>query len=236
MASEEEYQTDHGERDSILVEDEALQGGFVMLPKVILHAQNLSRDAKILYAILVDYAWQERRCFPGYARLCEDMGASEPIVRKYMRELEEVGLLTQKRRGLGKTNLYVLLRIACAQLSPLASRTKETFALDRKLSAALEPKKARPLDRKKPYLYKDSEDKDTYTTPPVAPQRGARSPRRRHDAPPDPARFTTGAYAVCAACGCNPCDKECPTLQETAASAGREATSTTLRGRRSPAR
>ncbi len=165
MASEEEYQTDHGKRDSILVEDEALQGGLVMLPKVILHARNLSRDAKILYAILVDYAWQERRCFPGYARLCEDMGASEPIVRKYMRELEEVDLLTQKRRGLGKTNLYVLLRIASAQLNPLASRTKETFVLDRKLFAALEPKKARPLDRKKLYLYKDSEDKGNYSGP-----------------------------------------------------------------------
>ena len=214
MASEEEYQTDHGERDSILVEDEALQGGFVMLPKVILHARNLSRDAKILYAILVDYAWQERRCFPGYARLCADMGASEPIVRKYMRELEEVGLLTQKRRGLGKTNLYVLLRIASAQLNPSLSRTKETFVLDRKFPASLEPKKPDPLDRKKPYLYKDSGDKDTYTTPPVAPQRGARSPRRRRDATPDPARFTTGAYAVCAACGCNPCDEDCPTLQK----------------------
>ncbi len=216
MASEEEYQTDHGERDSILVEDEALQGGFVMLPKVILHARNLSRDAKILYAILVDYAWQERRCFPGYARLCADMGASEPIVRKYMRELEEVGLLTQKRRGLGKTNLYVLLRIASAQLNPPLSRTKVSFVLDRKFPASLEPKKPDPLDRKKPYLYKDSGDKDTYTTPPVAPQRGARSTRRRRAEPPDPARFTTGAYGVCPQCGCNPCDEECPTLQKPA--------------------
>ena len=74
------------------VEGPALQRGFVQLPKLVLYAQHLSRDAKLLYAVLLGYAWQEQRCFPGYQRLCDDMNASENMVRKYMRELEAVHL------------------------------------------------------------------------------------------------------------------------------------------------
>jgi len=48
-------------------------------------------------------------------------------VRKYMRELETVGLLVQKRRGLGKTNLYTLCSLSRATLEqPLPPRKAET--------------------------------------------------------------------------------------------------------------
>ena len=96
------------ESNTLVVEDDFLKHGFIQLPKVLLYARNLSRDAKLLYAILLGYAWQEQRCWPGYARLCDDMGASENMVRKYMRELEEIGLLRQRRRGQGRPNLYTL--------------------------------------------------------------------------------------------------------------------------------
>lgn len=96
------------EADTLVLEDQSLQYGFIHLPKQILFARNLSRDAKLLYAVLLGYAWQKGRCFPGYRRLCADMQASENMVRKYMRELESVKLLSQKRRGLGKTNIYTL--------------------------------------------------------------------------------------------------------------------------------
>ncbi len=107
------YQPEPG---TLLLEDQTLRYGFVQLPKQILYARNLSRDAKLLYAVLLGYAWQEGRCFPGYRRLCEDMGASENMVRKYMRELEAVDLLRQKRRGLGKTNIYTLRDLRTAKI------------------------------------------------------------------------------------------------------------------------
>jgi len=106
------------EPGTLLIEDETLRAGFTQIPNRVLHARNLSRDAKILYAFLLSYAWQQGRCFPGYAQLCVDMGASPSIVRKYMRELEAVGLLVQKRRGLGKTNLYTLSSLSRATLEP----------------------------------------------------------------------------------------------------------------------
>ncbi len=104
------------EPDTLLIEDQSLRYGFIQLPRLVLYARNLSRDAKLLYAVLLGYAWQEGRCFPGYHRLCENMQASENAVRKYMRELESVNLLRQRRRGLGKTNIYTLLDLRTSKI------------------------------------------------------------------------------------------------------------------------
>jgi len=106
------------EPGTLFIEDETLRAGFTQIPNRVLHARNLSRDAKLLYGFLLSYAWQQGRCFPGYAQLCAAMGASPSIVRKYMHELEAVGLLVQKRRGLGKTNLYTLCSLSTATLEP----------------------------------------------------------------------------------------------------------------------
>ncbi len=117
----------HPEPGTLVIEDQSLAYGFIQLPKQILWARNLSRDAKMLYAVLLGYAWQEERCFPGYGRLCADMGASDNFVRKCMRELQDARLLRQQRRGLGLTNLYTLtdLRRADLRVDPahLKSRT-----------------------------------------------------------------------------------------------------------------
>jgi len=133
------------EPDTLLLEDQSLRYGFVQLPKLVLYARNLSRDAKLLYAVLLGYAWQERRCFPGYSRLCDDMQASENAVRKYMRELEATDLLRQKRRGLGKTNIYTLLDLRTAKTevqephtSEVRARTAKFAVQDSAKSAAFE--------------------------------------------------------------------------------------------------
>lgn len=137
------------EPDTLLVEDQSLRYGFIQLPKLVLYARNLSRDAKLLYAVLLGYAWQEGRCFPGYHRLCEDMQASENAVRKYMRELEAINLLRQKRRGLGKTNIYTLLDLRTSKIEVqepqrwgVGSRTSNSEVQEPSISAALEPTKS----------------------------------------------------------------------------------------------
>jgi len=137
------------EPDTLLIEDQSLRYGFIQLPRLVLYARNLSRDAKLLYAVLLGYAWQEGRCFPGYHRLCENMQASENAVRKYMRELESVNLLRQRRRGLGKTNIYTLLDLRTSkievqepQILAGESRTSEFAVQEPAKSEALEPTKS----------------------------------------------------------------------------------------------
>ncbi len=134
------------EPNTLIIVDQSLRLGFIQLPKLILYARNISRDAKLLYGVLLGYAWQEQRCFPGYQRLCLDMGASENAVRKYMRELEAVGLLQQRRRGQGKTNVYILTDIRTAKIEvqePQQSRTAKSEVQDHVKSAGLVPQELR---------------------------------------------------------------------------------------------
>ncbi len=126
------------EPGTLVIEDRSLAYGFIQLPKQILWASNLSRDAKILYAVLLGYAWEQDSCFPGYARLCGDMGASENMVRKYMRELEAVGLLSQRRRGLGKTNIYLLHDLRTSKIEVQEPHKSKTSKIE-----VQEPQKVR---------------------------------------------------------------------------------------------
>jgi len=88
--------------------DAATKRGFTMVPNFILTHTKLNVGAKLTYAMLLKYAWQNDHCFPGQKKLAEDMGAGERSIRTYLKELEEFGYLKIKQRGLGKTNLYEL--------------------------------------------------------------------------------------------------------------------------------
>ena len=82
--------------------------GFTQVPNIILTDKTLSVGAKLAYAMLLKYAWSKDACFPGQQTLADDIGAGERSVRTYLKELEGVGYLEVKQRGLGKTNLYRL--------------------------------------------------------------------------------------------------------------------------------
>ncbi|MEA2839091.1 MAG: hypothetical protein QOF41_421 [Methylobacteriaceae bacterium] len=82
--------------------------GFTQVPNFILTKKEISVGAKLAYAMLLKYAWDNDLCFPGQIKLAEDMGAAERSVRTYLKELETAELLEIAQRGLGKTNLYRL--------------------------------------------------------------------------------------------------------------------------------
>ena len=82
--------------------------GFTQVPNFILTEPHLSVGAKMAYAMLLRYAWQNDFCFPGQERLAGDMGAGKRSVIRFMAELEKAGYIDVKRRGLGQTNLYQL--------------------------------------------------------------------------------------------------------------------------------
>ena len=82
--------------------------GFTQVPNFILTSPAISVGAKLVYAMLLKYAWGDSACFPGQTKLAEDMGSGERSVRRYLEELEKAGFLEIEQRGLGKTNLYRL--------------------------------------------------------------------------------------------------------------------------------
>ena len=85
-----------------------LQGGFTQVPNFILKDASISLGAKVTYAMFLSYAWHNDSCFPGQERLAKDMGMSRSRVTEFVSELERAKLITIKRRGQGKTNLYTI--------------------------------------------------------------------------------------------------------------------------------
>lgn len=103
--------TDIARNIEIVGADPVTRHGFTQVPNFILTKKELSVGAKLAYAMLLKYAWADDACFPGQLKLAEDMGAGERSIRTYLKELQTLGLLEIKQRGLGKTNLYRLFLV-----------------------------------------------------------------------------------------------------------------------------
>ena len=88
--------------------DPVTRHGFTQVPNFILKSEAISPGAKLTYAMLLHYAWQNDYCFPGQERLATDMGVGKRSVVRFMAELTAAGFIAVKRRGLGQTNIYQL--------------------------------------------------------------------------------------------------------------------------------
>ena len=88
--------------------DAASSNGFTQVPNYVLRSSKISPGAKLTYAMLVSYAWQNDYCFPGQETLAKDMGSGVRSVSRYVKELETAKFLNIKKLGQGKVNLYEL--------------------------------------------------------------------------------------------------------------------------------
>ena|ERR1700722_5851020 len=82
--------------------------GFTQVPNFILKSNKLSAGDKLAMAMILSYMWHNDYCFPGQARLAQDMGVDERSVRRHLKALQQAELLKIIRRGQGKTNIYEL--------------------------------------------------------------------------------------------------------------------------------
>lgn len=98
------------EHQNIVLEgfDPVSAGGFTQVPNMLLKDQKLSSNAKLVYTMLLSYAWHNDRVFPGQERMAEDMGTSQPTIARATKELQENSWLEIQRRGQGRTNVYIL--------------------------------------------------------------------------------------------------------------------------------
>src|SRR5438477_11514293 len=97
------------QKHTIVVLNEALKHGFTQLPNYVLKEKRLSFGAKLTYAVLLSYAWQEESCFPGQERMAKDLSTSERSIRRFLIELKERGFIDWKQQGLNKPNIYYIL-------------------------------------------------------------------------------------------------------------------------------
>jgi len=98
------------EKQNIILQgfDPVSAGGFTQVPNCILRDSKLSSNAKIVYSMLLSYAWNNNNVFPGQERLAKDTGTSTRTIIRTIKELSEAEYLEVARRGLGKTNVYIL--------------------------------------------------------------------------------------------------------------------------------
>ena len=100
--------------DSDIIEfaDPNLKQGFAQVPRPVLKARGLSNQAKVVYALLLDYAWQQGSCFPGQNRLAQDLDVTERTIQRSLLELKDYQLIAWKRRGFTQTNVYKILDLS----------------------------------------------------------------------------------------------------------------------------
>lgn len=84
------------------------QSGATVTPTLVLRLDCISPGAKCAYSVLLSFAWNDGSCYPGLTRLAKEIGCTEKTVLSYIAELQEVGLVAKKRRGLKLTNYYEL--------------------------------------------------------------------------------------------------------------------------------
>jgi biotin operon repressor len=88
--------------------DPVSASGFTQVPNFILNNQQLTPNAKVIYAKLLSYAWHNNAVFPGQDKMAVEIGSSQQSVSRGIKELEDAGYLMITRRGQGMTNIYTL--------------------------------------------------------------------------------------------------------------------------------
>lgn len=94
--------------NQIIIENETLRAGFAALPYLVMEDLRLSIGARMTYAYLLKFAWQEGSTFVSQATLAESMGLKERQLRRYLTELRANDYLIVERRDKRFNNTYIL--------------------------------------------------------------------------------------------------------------------------------
>lgn len=95
--------------DQIIIENEMMRAGFAALPYQVMRDTALSAGARLTYAFLLMYAWQEGSCFAGQKRMAEEMGVSDRHLRRYLTELQTARYIKVERKDKRFNNTYIIL-------------------------------------------------------------------------------------------------------------------------------
>ena len=82
-------------------------GAFI--PNWLLERNEVSSNAKLVYARLCEFAGPNGRCYPLRATLANECGISISSVDRALRELKRYRLIESERQGLDRPNRYYFL-------------------------------------------------------------------------------------------------------------------------------
>ncbi|PEV40339.1 helix-turn-helix domain-containing protein [Bacillus thuringiensis] len=89
----------------------------------------VTESALILYQIIIDFFNKdEKKAFPSQYRLAMETGKSIRTINHNMKVLQNVGLITVKRRGIGRSNEYIpLLPLTLDELLKRFPKAEERY-------------------------------------------------------------------------------------------------------------
>lgn len=96
--------------DQLTFEDKLKREGFTQVENCIIRSPKVSPFAKTVYFQLCSYAW-DGTGYPGRDTLALQNGVHVNTIDKYIKELKDAKLITVKRRGVNKSNLYTIKSI-----------------------------------------------------------------------------------------------------------------------------
>lgn len=97
------------------------------LPPAVLSHRDLSFGAKVLFAALHAHAWPEDHCWPSQDELARDLSCTVRQVQRLLLQLRQAGLVSWKRRGLNRPNVYRLSADGCASEPPGFAKKREAI-------------------------------------------------------------------------------------------------------------
>ena len=95
---------------TVVLLDDSLRAteGFTQIPNSVLRHPTLPIAAKLVYSVLLSYAWQDHFCHPAQESIAKDCSLSRRQVIRILKELKEVGAITWKQLGLNRPNRYYI--------------------------------------------------------------------------------------------------------------------------------
>ena len=95
--------------DRVVFENELMKGGFAAFPYRIMKEKDLSIGARLSYAFLLMYGWQEGSSHARQSKMANEMGVSSRQLQRYLYELRDKGYIRIERYDKRYNNTYVIL-------------------------------------------------------------------------------------------------------------------------------
>jgi hypothetical protein len=95
--------------DRVVFQNQMLNAGFAAFPYLVMKDKNLSIGARMTYAFLLMYGWQENRSFAGQEKMAGEMGVSERQLQRYLYELRDAKYVKIERKDRRFNNTYIIL-------------------------------------------------------------------------------------------------------------------------------
>jgi len=105
-------QADHDREPLVQYEDLEQATGFTQINNAVLRCYpELSDGEKMTYAVLKSFAYVGPETFVGEHTLARARDVTVSTISRHLTRLIEVGLVKVRRRGQGKTNIWIITRI-----------------------------------------------------------------------------------------------------------------------------